>query len=237
MRAIHATETRKPGQPRMNLDVGRLTLREAGGLAALAVGALFVGTLGGLITWGAGPHNGEGLGELGGFRFWLLLFGLAVAIVGWGLAVAICYLTITDWLEYRVRLNDWHHASLTAFENAGGIEIEQQLTLWDLTANHPLHVLAVAISVARRVEQGTPAAWSTRQLEGPVFLGGVRLGEVNGQQAEAMGKMFADLGLVTGREKRKAGEWAAADEREVIRLVSQNWHRVSGGPAGELPGP
>lgn len=229
MRGMTASEVRRPVEPRMNLDVGRLTVREAAGLGGLAVAALGVATVGGLIAWAAGPHGYEDPANVSGWRFLLWSFGGLVAIVGWGLAVVICYLTVTDWLEYRRRLTDWHYAALDSFNQNGGVQIEQTLTQWELSAQQPLHVLAAALAVHQKVLAGEKNAHSVRQLAGPAWLGLLRLGDVPNGQAEALGKTFEQLKLITGRAPRSAGEWAPKTADDVVRLVMENWPKVKPG--------
>jgi hypothetical protein len=38
--------------------------------------------------------------------------------------------------------------------------------------------------------------------------------------------LFAALGLVEGRDKRRAGQWVPGSEGQVIDLIEQNWHKV-----------
>lgn len=218
----------------MNLDVGRLTMREAAGLGGLAVAALAVATVGGLIAWAAGPHAYEAIDRLSGWRFLLWLFGVAVGVLGWSFSVVVCYLTLQDWTQYRQRLNDWHYAALESFDRSGGVQIEQTLTQWELGAQQPLHVLAVALAVHAKVAAGEAGAYSVRQLAGPTTLGHVRLGDVPQAQTEAMGKTFEQLKLITGRAPRKAGEWAPKSADDVVRLVAENWPKVRPGEVIDL---
>jgi hypothetical protein len=205
----------------LDLDVGRLTVKEAMGLGALTIAALFVGTLGGLLAWWAWPEW-----SWSGPRVAFVLFGSAVGLVGSGFGVLVARLTVEDWLSYRRRLDDWHEAALVAYEATEGRETEQHVTAWELTASHPLHVLAVALAVHQRAQAGDAGAHSVRSLEGAVWLGGVRLGDVGSTQAEQIGRVFSDLRLVRGRGPRQSGEWSAGSADDVVKLLAENWSKV-----------
>lgn len=221
---ITASQVSRPIRSPVELDVGRLTARDAYQFGVLAVGSLAIAALGGLLARLAvpGPY-----GELSALRLVLLVFGLAVLVVAFGLAVIVCWLTVTDWLAYRQRLSDWHYAALSAYEAQDGREVAQTLTVTDLSSSLPLHVLAAALSVQRRMLQGEPNPFATRQLEGPLFLGGVRLGDVSPTTAEQLPRVFAQIGLIKGRGPRQAGEWTAKSEADVVKAVVDNWGKVS----------
>ncbi|MEB4590896.1 hypothetical protein VSS37_07900 [Candidatus Thiothrix sp. Deng01] len=223
MQKITASEVSRLGSSQMNLDVGRINPREALWVALLSLSSLAVGTLGAFIAWLVLPSE---FASWSGWRFLFFLFGLGVALLGFGLAVVLCKLTYDDWTQYRARLNEWHIAALEAYQLSDGKEVERTLTLSDLSPSVPLHMLAVALSAHRRVAQGTANAFSVRGLEGPVFLGGVRMGDLSPSAAELAAKNLAQLGLIKGRGPRQAGEWAASSEADVVGLLVDNWKRL-----------
>ncbi|MBV8875531.1 MAG: hypothetical protein JO014_22740 [Metakosakonia sp.] len=217
--------------------MGRINPREALGIAVLTVSSLFVATLGALLAWwvlpsAAFPYSWSGMSDgmygsaWSGWRVTFFLFGAFVAVLGLGLGVTLVQLTYQDWVEYRRRLNAWHAAALEAYTANDGKETERTMVLTDLSPALPLHMLAVALSAHRRVIQGTSSAFSVRALEGPVFLGGVRLGDLSPSAAEQASKNLAALGLIKGRGPRQAGEWVPQSESEVVGLLVDNWKKV-----------
>jgi hypothetical protein len=214
----------------MNLDIGRLTVLEAIHVGALAVGALAVGAVGGLLAQAAMPGRYQTFAEVGGFRFWFLLFGVSVALVGFGLACVVSWLSVRSWLRYEERLADWHDVSIAAYEGADGASTETTVTMWELSATNPLHVLGAALAVQAR-QSGSAGAPSVRSLQGDMWLPSpdgkmVNLGEVNTTQAQRMSDVFTQLGLIEGKGARKAGRWVPDDAGKVLELVAANWHKV-----------
>lgn len=224
MRAITASETSRPVRSPMELDVGRVTPREVLAVAALTVCLLFVAAFSGLMCWVILPRGP--FQDWAGWRFAFLLFGVAVSLFSLGLAATLIQLVYQDWTEYRQRLNDWHEVALAAYQANDGQEVERTMTISDLSPALPLHMLAVALSAHRRVQQGTPSAFSVRSLEGPVFLGGVRMGDLSPSAAETASKQLATLGLIKGRGPRQSGEWVPQSETDVIGLLIDNWKKV-----------
>jgi hypothetical protein len=223
MKGASLTESIRPVRAQMDLDVGRLTVREAVQLVGFTVGLLFVATLGALLLWLVWPDYYQ---DWSGVRLVFASFAGSVVLFSGGMAVLVARLTIEDWKEYRLRLADWHAVAIEAYENNGGREVVKEMTVWDLTPSMTLHTLAVALACHRRAMQGTSAPWSVRELTGPIMLGGHRLGSVSKGAAEEFGRDLSTLGLIAGRGPGKAGQWAAQSEGEVIDLVVANWKRL-----------
>ena len=231
MRVVNASEVSRPVRSPMDLDVGRINPREALGIALLTISSLFVATLGGILAWAVIPSGALGtslvdMSSWSGWRVAFFLFGTGVAVIGGGLAVTLLQLTYQDWTEYRERLNAWHSVAIKAYIAQDGKETERTMTVSDLSPALPLHMLAVALSAHRRVIQGTSGAFSVRALEGPVFLGGVRLGDLSPSAAEQASKNLAALGLIKGRGPRQSGEWVPQSESEIVNLLVDNWKKV-----------
>lgn len=224
MRGFTSSEKRVPVEPAMQLDVGRLTITEALAVGGVALAALFVAALGGLLAWAAGPRGWETLGGIGGLRFWVWLFGTLVSLVSFWLGVVVVRLTVRSWNRYEQRLQEWHDAAVAAFEDSEGQAVETTVTRWELSASVPRDVLLVALAVHSQVQAGERNAHTVRALGGDLWLGGLRLGDV--AQAERMSRTLADLGLIEGKAQRKAGEWVPSSADEVLTLVQQNWSRV-----------
>lgn len=223
MRGMSISETVRPVEPKMNLDVGRLNPREAVQLLGLTVGALCVVPFAALLAWVAWP---DVYGSWSAVRLMFAVFGLVLAALAFLVACVVYYLMIVDWFDYRTRLADWHNAALVAIESTGGVERHTDITEWELSPSVALHVLAAALSVHRRVAEGVATPWAVRKLEGPLMVGGVRLLDVSSSAAVDLANNFATLGLVAGRGDRKAGEWVPKNETEVVELVAQNWRKV-----------
>jgi hypothetical protein len=218
----------------MNLDIGRLTILDAIHVGALAVGSLAVGAVGGLIAQAALPEWAMSFRDVGGFRFWFFAFGASVAVVGFGLACMVSYLSVRSWIRYEDRLADWHEVALAAYEDNEGSSTETTVTMWELTASNPLHVLGAALAVQARHtarQSGSTGAPSVRGLQGDMWLPSpdgkmINLGEINTTQAQRFSDVFGQLGLIEGKEPRKAGRWVPGSADQVIELVGKNWHKV-----------
>ena len=224
MKGFIATERVGPAKVPMSLDVGRLTPRDGFQLLGLAVGALAVASLGSLLAWAAFPLYPSDLSII---RLVFVVFGASVAFLGAALAWLTAWFCWRDWTFYQQRLADYHALVLSSHAQAGGVEVERQVTAWDLTATNPLHVLAVALSTHRRSQAGE-LAHSVRALEGPVFLGGVRLGDVSPSEAEALARKLAELGLIEGRAPRIAGRWVPDSAEYVLARVADRWNNTRG---------
>jgi hypothetical protein len=221
MRATQTTENKKPVEPRMNLDVGKLTIREATELGILSVTALFVASIGGVMGWAAVGHLGGGL-----IWAWVWILGNAIGLVAFALGGVVCWLTVRSWLRYEDRLQEWHEVSIDAFIGADGMEVSTQHTEWELTTNTPRDVLLVALAIHQRVQAGEGNAHTVRELSGAQWIGGVRLGDVTGAQAERMSRALGQLGLVKDKAPRRAGTWAAGSADDVIARVVGGWSKV-----------
>lgn len=223
MAQVTATQVTRAQRAPMDLDAGRLTLEDARQLGLMALVALAISTVGGLLARLTLPSS---VSELAGLRFVLFLFGLAVLVVAFGFAVLVCWLMIAEWLDHRARRDRWDAASLKAYVAREGLEVEQTVSVTDFTVSRPMHVLTAALMVHRSVVAGEEFPYSTRRLEGPAFLDGVRVGDVPKSTAEELPRVFAKLGLLAGRGPRQAGEWVPKSETEVVRLVTKNWGKL-----------
>jgi len=213
---IEASETRKPAPSPMNLDVGRLTAREALTLFGVATGTLLAAALGGLLWWLAVPTTNGAL-------VLVALFGIGMAIMGSVFTFVVARLGITSWYSYERRLDDWHEITLAAYETSGGAETSRTIRQWELTADDFRDVLLIALGVHSRVVAGTSTPWSVREIEGAIWLGGKRLGDVASGDAERVSKVLAESGLIIDRAPRKAGRWAAGSYDEVVEILVKGY--------------
>jgi len=210
MRITELTQTKRPIAPPIDLDAGRLDVIRAALAGGFIIGALLVALLG---LWIFGRSESL-LGQL---------FGLALALVGLALGTIVLVVSVREWVDHRARVADWHDLALESYREIQMAETVEHITEWTLTIENPAHVLLAALWVHLRARSGSELPHSTRQLYGPIFLAGRRVGELSKMNAENMSKQFARLGLVEGRSERYAGVWIPESADEIIELVTRNW--------------
>jgi hypothetical protein len=215
-----ARQTTRPASLSIDHNAGKLQAKEAAMQGALALVALLVGTMGGGLVLVAAANLGGGAG------YWLLLaFGGSVSVVGIGFGGVSAWLTVAGWVDYRRWLQQCRDSELWAYEQAQGLEVDTEVRETELRTEDIRDVLIAVVMIHRLAQQGTETPWSVRRLEGPVFVGGVRAGDVSKGTAEELGAMFARLGLVAGRAERRAGRWVPASLDEAVDCVVENWNR------------
>ena len=205
------TQIKRPIAPPMDLDSGRFNVAQAALAGGFVLSALLLASFGGWIvlrSWG--------------FTTLGVAIGLVLAVVGTAFGLVVLVVSLGEWTDHRRRVADWHEAALVAYQE-NGAETVEHVSEWDFTADNPAHVLVAALSVSRRVVEGADAPWSTRNLQGPVFIASRRVGSISKLQAEQLGREFARLGLLEGRSERVAGSWAALLPDDIVRLVWDNW--------------
>lgn len=215
LRQRERTQISRPTAPPIDLDSGRLDLVRAAAAAGFVLGALIVAAGGGwllVVSKSSYETNWFGVMLGGGISLIALTFGSVVL-----------YVSITEWTDHRARVMDWHKQALKERQVNGGQEVVEHVSEWELSTSNPAHVLLAALSVHMRLQQLETTPWSSRRLRGAVFFAGRRVGDVSKTTAEAMGKQFALLGLVDGREEGDAGEWIPTSTDEIVRLVVKNW--------------
>lgn len=207
------TQVRRPVDPPVSLDDGRLEVGRAAMAGGFVLGSLTVASLGGWLV-AVGSSTGA---ALVGF------FGLGVSLVSLTIGGCVFYISIAEWLDRRRRVEDWHIATLEAWREQGGAETVEQVSEWSLSTENPGHVLLTALWVHMRVQQGAETPYSARQLRGPLLIAGRRAGELSKLGGEQMGRRFAELGLIAGRAEGRAGEWVPETADQVIELVTDRW--------------
>lgn len=214
---LHSTERtqmRRPVEPPVTLDDGRLDVGRAALLAGFVFAGLLLGAAGAWVAALQARAGGSGA---------LALLGLAVAALAWGFGGAVGYLGAAEWLDRRRRVEEWHNAALDAYEAAQGAETIEQVSEYTLTVSNPAHVLLAALWTHYRLNQGVETPYSARKLAGPVFMAGHRAFELSKLGGEEMSRRFAELGLVQGRADGRAGEWVPDSADEVWRTVLERW--------------
>lgn len=222
VRQIEVAEHIRPVQSQMELNVGRFDPPRAGQSLLLAVGVLAISTAGaGLVRATVGATDG--------MLLFLMWFGVQIILISESVGMIIIWITVQEWRSYQRRLQEWHEVTICAVERAGGVEHTTSYTATELSSTSLRDVLLLALLVHRN--QGQRKAHTLTALEGEHWLTSSngnqhRIGDVRPGEAERIGALFAALGLVEGRDKRRAGQWVPGSEGQVIDLIEQNWHKV-----------
>lgn len=152
-----------------------------------------------------------------------LVFSLAVAGVAVTFGGIVLRVSVAEWIDHRQRIQDWHELSLANYAELGAETVEQ-VSEWEFTSENPAHVLLTALWVHQRLQESGEPAYTVRNLSGPMFLAGRRVGTISKGTAERMGQKFAQLGLIAGRKERQAGVWVPRTADAVIYAVLRNWN-------------
>lgn len=207
-RGVESTLAQRPAAPPVDLDAGRLDIVRA----ALAGGFVILALLFGLAgAWIASVTSSSLLRLFGG-----ALAGIALLFGG-----VVVWVSVREWLDHRARILDWHAVSIEAYERLQGAETVQKVTEWELSPDNPGHVLLAALLVHQRVMAGESTPYSVRSLQGPYFLAGRRVGNMNKLSAELMGRRLAQLGMIDGRREGAAGEWVPANADEIMAMIAR----------------
>lgn len=218
----------------MNLDAGRPALADAVKLFLFSAAAWLVCCLGlaaVAAVWGGTSYEHRAItllrylaGGTGG--------GLAALALFYGGALG--YIFVGEWYGYSARRDAWHRAELRAYSQAGGQVVDRQLTIKALTVQEPAHLLLVALALAERARRGELKEPSTSALQGDVWLGRVKVGELTKPQAEEFGRALHQMGVIKGRKTGYAGQLVASDPAQIIELVTTRAGRVKASE-GERP--
>lgn len=215
IRQHERTQVVRPVAPPVDLDTGRLDIKRASAAAGFVLGALVVASVGGWLVVASSS---------GYERNWFGVFlGGGIACVALALGGVVLYVSLTESLDYRARVRDWHEQALWERQQSGGNETIEHVSEWELSTSNPAHVILAAINIQMRIAAGESIPWSTRKVRGPLFFAGRRVGDISKLTAESMGRQFGLLGLVEGRSEGDAGQWVPQDTDELIQLVVKNW--------------
>lgn len=223
MRGVTTSESKKPAQLPVDLRDARLKLAEAIQLLGFSLLALALAVVGVSVALAVTPQPPA---AWSGFRFWFFLFGSGIGSLCVYVAWQVVRLMIASWQDYREWCWMYVEVDIQGRQVTHNTEQETTVTAWELSTSTPRDVLLVALAVHYAVKAGNTAAHTVRGLQGDKWLGGIRLGDVNTTQAQRMSKALAQLGLVSGKGEKKAGEWVPESTEEVLQLVDGNWSRV-----------
>lgn len=207
------TRVKTPAPPPIDLDSGRLDVARAALAGGFSLGALVIAAAGGWLvvwSWSTGAWFG-------------LVVGLVVNLVGLVFGGVVLWVSVSEWIDHRERVADWHAVALETYSAADGAQTMERVSEWELSADDPAHVLIAALWTHMRVRAGEENPYTVRKLLGPVFLADRRVGDLSKGAAESMGKRFAALGLIAGRSERSAGEWMPESADDIVQLVLSRW--------------
>lgn len=207
------TSVRRPMDPPVTLDDGQLDIQRAALAGGFVLAALAVAALG---FWLVNVAASTGAAIVG-------FFGLGVSVAALAIGGCVFFVVMSEWLDRRRRVEEWHVVTLEAWQLQGASETIEHVSEWALSTDNPGHVLMAALYVHIRLAGGAETPWSTRGLCGPVLIAGRRAGELSKSGAEHMGRRFGELGLIAGRGDGKAGEWVPQTADEVIEIVTDKW--------------
>jgi hypothetical protein len=226
---LKAREERRTQAAPVSLEHGAFEPAQVVALWAIALAAIAVGSVGGLlISWGSAGAD-HPWGWVRGLALWLALFGGLTTVLSYAVALAVAALAARGWWRHQLRVDDWHYAQLDAYVAAGGAESVREVSERTLTVADPAHALLVALAVLQAHREGIATPWSGPKLTGPLWYAGVRLGELAKGDAEQFSRLLGDVGAVTGRRKGFAGTLAATSEGELLALVARNYGRHAPG--------
>lgn len=208
-RYVEQTQTTRPAQAPINLEVKQVDALHLVALGGIALGALCLAGGAAALLFVAPAAA----------LLWLMV------VVGSVVLAALLFWLISSEVQARIRHNamimEWHAVMMEAHHNAGGIETETHTSAWELHADNPAHVLIAAIILHNRVASGE--SLSVRACEGAMFLHGRRIGDLTRGGAASMLNRLAAMGLIEGRSPRSAGEWVAKSESEIVETIMQKW--------------
>jgi hypothetical protein len=216
------SEHTKPATIPVDLNALRLRMDEAIKLLGYALLCLVVGSGGGLIAMAAIPWEGA----WNGWRVVFALFGGSVAVLSITLAWETRNISRASWRAFLEWCHLYVDADIAGRTASGNQETTTELTTWELSSSTPRDVLLVALAVHMRVQEGESNAATVRKLRGDLWLGGIRLGDVNSSQAERLSRALAQAGLLGGRGGTSGGTWQPESYDQVVRLVVDNWGKV-----------
>lgn len=209
------TQAQRPVAPPIDLGAGRLDVRQAALAGGFVLGALLVAASGAGVAWSSWSSWDRPI--------LLVATGGAVALVALIFGTVVLYVSVSEWLDHRSRIADWHAVALDAYADAGGSETVQQVSQFEFSTSRFADVLLTAMQVHWRVNQRELYPYSSRKLYGPLFLANRRIGTLSKFEAEEMSGKLAQLGLIEGRGPGQAGDWRPQNADEVLDILVRNW--------------
>jgi hypothetical protein len=208
IRQLESTLAQKPAAPPVDLNAGRLDITRAilaGGFVVLALLVVLTGVW--IFSWAESRI--------------LLFFGAMLAAIGFTLGAVVLWVSVSEWVDHRRRVADWHALALESYARLQGAETIQHVSEYELSADNPAHILLAALMVHMRIQAGESTPYSVRSLHGPYFLAGRRVGNMSKLSAELMSRKLAQLGLVDGRSPGLAGAWLPQSADEILEAIAR----------------
>ncbi len=213
-------ELRRPAQPHIDINALRPNAKVqaawmAGGVVMIALG--FIPVQFGLLIAAADDWSAfHWTGVIGSFSLAGLLFGVGVYCV---------LLPVGREWQY----NQWAaNANAIALANQRAMQVETltQTDSFTLRHNDPLAALGVAVLIHYYRQQGKAVYTVDELTDTEGWLGQTRLGKIPTNQAARLLRVYAQLGLLTERQPKRAGAWLADDYGEVVEAFARKWGKV-----------
>lgn len=200
-------------------SAGRPDWRELGPLFGLILLAVVPTAAGGAMVVANWPRE-----ALSGWQALWLALGGVLAFVGGSFVWTLRGTVLHGIKSYYARVDDWHYAALTKYEEGDGQITAHQVSEWVYTEADMRHVMLAALWLI--IAQ--PKSLSIQQLtRGPlqITLGGHRAYKVLDMSQDGAGSflnMAARAGIIQGRDNRKAGTFLAMDPRQMaLKLLTE----------------
>jgi hypothetical protein len=220
------TEMRRPAQSHIDINALRPNGKEraawmAAGVVIVAVG--FVPVQFGLLVSSAYVWTGA---------HWVGLIGLfSLASILFGVGVYCLLLPIgREW-----QFNRWASKANTvalANQQAVGIETLTKTDSFTLRHNDPVAALGVAVLIHYHAQQGKAVYTVDELADTEGWLGQTRLGKIPQSQAARLLRVYAQMGLLTERQPKRAGAWLADDYGAVVEAFARRWGKVKWNEVG-----
>lgn len=200
----------------MDLNATKPQFRELAPLFGLTLLTLLPIFLGGALFLWAIPRSEY---SASGWNWLGMLCGGLLALAGlryfWPLSATVP----TAVQRYYTRIDDWHYAQITKFEESDGRIQATQVTEWHLMTTDARHMLLLLLYV--HLTGKTP---SIRSLtEGPLLVRAnhraYSLGVISQDQASEALALLASAGVLLDRSPRNAGRLAVMDFKQAAQKV------------------
>lgn len=218
------TTVQAPSSAPVDLNsAGRPDWRELGPLFGLILVAVIPTGIGGALAVANWPRYG---GMTGWQALWLSMGGV-LAFVGGSFILTLRGAVLTGVKNYYARVQDWHYATLTKYEEGDGLITAQQISEWTYAENDMRHVaLAVLWLVLAQ-----PKSLSIEKLtKGPMLMNvdhrAFKLMDMTYDGATGFLNLLTRAGVINGRGPRTAGTINIMDSRtaalKILAEASRN---------------
>lgn len=199
-------------------SAGKPDWRELGPLFGLILLAVLPTAGGGAMVVANWPRE-----SMSGWQALWLALGGTLAFVGGSFVWTLRSTVLHGIRSYYARVDDWHYAALTKFEESSGQVVAQQVSEWSYTEHDMRHValLALWLIVAQ------PKSLSIEKLtKAPIMINlghrSYKLLDMTQDGAASWLNMLARAGIMQGRGPRVAGTITIMDSRQTaLKLLTE----------------